>query len=500
MIYDSISFPGGIGKALVLAGLMSCLHPVLGDSAAAQSLDDETRRELAEIVAATLDSVPVAGMAVGVVVGDSLVYARGFGLADLMSGAPVTPGTLFQVGSVSKSFTATVGALLAAGGVLRLDDRLDRHLPGAQLPDSLITLRQLAAHTSGLPRDAPGLRRRHDDYPVLAFTHFELYRGLAESEPSSEPGAEWSYSNFGYGVLGHALERATGLPYEVLVEREVFEPLGMSSSTVTIWPELAGRLATPYYVEADRLVEYTPWDPEALSPASGIASTLRDMGRYVAFQIREGRAGGAVGELQSVRIPVNPELRYGLGWFVEELPGVGTVVSVGGDLDGYVAEIAFSPAHEIGTIVLANTDPAGPLQHLGRWLLASLRAAESAKAAREARFRRAMIHQGLGEWSSAVRGFAELTDGPGPHLPSLYQLGRTGALSGEHLDAAERALTRYLAAEPLPAIPREAARWRLGMVYEHMGRCPDAERQYRVAAEAAYAPAREALAALACTP
>lgn len=496
VIWMATSWRKRRSSQVTAVALLALLMPV---SAAGQaSLDADARAELEEIVPAILDSMPVSGMAVGVVIGDSLVYARGFGVADLETRAPITSETLFQVGSISKSFTATLAATLSDRGLLGFDDLLARHLPHATLPDSAITLRQLAEHTSGLPRDAPGLRRLHGDYPVLAFTHFELYRGLAESELLFAPDSGWSYSNFGYGVLGHVLEMASGTPYEVLLEREILEPLGMASSTVTIWPELADRLATPHSVENGRLAEYTPWDPEALAPASGVASSVTDMGRYVAFQIAAALAGGTLRDQQRPRHRVNDVLSSGRGWFVEEVSGVGEVVSVGGDLDGYVAEIAFSPEHQVGTVILAATDPAGPIQDLGRWLLASALASGGDEAARESRYRRGMIHQGLREWSAAVARFEELAEGPDPHLRALYQLGRTGAISGERLAGAEGALRRYLSTEgPLP-ISRDAAQWRLGNVYEEMGRCRDAEREYRRSAEAGYVPAQNALRRLSC--
>lgn len=456
--------------------------------------------ELETIVASALDSVPIPGMAVGLVTGDRLAYARGFGHADLDSRAPITPRTLFQVGSISKSFTATIAARLVERGKLSFDDPVGEHIPHARLPDPRITLRQLATHTSGLPGDAPNLRRKHGDYPVLAFTHFELYRGLAESELRFPPGSGWGYSNFGYGVLGHALEMATGTPYEVLVEREIFDPLGMESSTVTLWPELADRLATPYYLDDGRLVEYTPWDEEALAPAGGIASTLEDLGRYVSFQLAEASGAGAVARLQRARVATGGGLRYGTGWFVEEMPGLGTVVSVGGDVDGYVGELVLAPRHGLGTIVLANTGDAPLLPHLGRWLLATLRASDNPAAGREARYRRGMLHQALGEWSDAARELSAAASGEEPHLAALYQLGRTGALSGRHLDEAARALEEYLRHDPLPGLSRAAARWRLGAVHERAGRCEAAARQYRqaVAEDPDLEAARAALDRLPC--
>ncbi len=447
-------------------------------------------REIEAAATSLVDSVPWPGAAVGVVAGDSLVWAAGFGVADRTTGEPVGTGTLFQIGSVTKSFTATLAGMAVERGRIAWSDPLaSRMPPGAELPARPMTLGEIAAHRAGLPGDAPTLRRKHGDYPILAFTHFELYRSLAEADLQFEPGEEWGYSNFGYGVLGHVLELRSGLPYETLLGEELLAPLGMASTTVTIWPELAGRLATPYIEDeaTGELVEYTPWDEEALAPAGGAASTVEDLGRYVAFQIRS-RAGteerldvATARDLQAPRSTLSGGLAYGMGWFVESAEGIGEVVSVGGEVDGYTAEIAFAPTRGVGAIALANRGDAYGLPDLVRFALA--RAVGEAGAA-EAAYRRGMIHQAAGEWERALEVFRPLVAREAPRPAALYQVGRTGALSGVGLDEAERALTRYLAL-PEPVGPsKAAARWRLGMVLERVGRCREAAEAYRRAVEA----------------
>lgn len=455
---------------------------------AGQALDPDFVAEIEAAVGALVDSVPWPGAAVGIVVGDSLAFARGFGVADRVTGEPITPETLFQIGSVSKSFTATLAGILIEEGRLSWSDSLAARLPvGAEVPSEPITLGQIASHVSGLPGDAPTLRRKHGDYPILAFTHFELYRSLAESRIAFPPGSQWGYSNFGYALLGHVLELATGLPYEVLVTEELFEPLGMSSSTVTIWPELAPRLATPYIADPETadLVEYTPWDEEALAPAGGIASTLADMGRWVAFQIRaragrEARIGAAtLLDLQSAQWTFPSGNGYGRGWFVERLEGVGEVVSVGGEVDGYTCEIAFAPEGQIGVVVMANRGDALGLPELTRWVLASV---VGGTGLDEALYRRALLHQAAREWGAAFDAFASLAEADPLDPRALYQIGRTGALSGLNLAEAEDALERYLERSPGPGLASHAAaRWRLAMVHQRAGRCAEAEREYALA-------------------
>lgn len=354
--------------------------------AAAQQLPPELGRELERRAAAIVDSHPIPGLAVGVVIGDDLVYAGGFGEADREAGLPVTSRILFQVGSVTKSLTATLAAVLHDRGTLRWDDPIVERLWEPEVvPDTSLTVRHLLTHTSGLPGDPPTLRRRHDDYPILAFTHFELYRSLEAAELSSVPGTEWSYSNFGYGVLGHVLERASGRPYETLLSEELLDPLGMTSTTVTLWPELRGRLATPYYVDdaTGELVRYTAWDEEALAPAGGVSSTVVDLGRFVSFLLRveEGTEGRlertTLRHQQSILHRLSPTHGYGMGWFVEHREDVGRVVYHGGGVDGYSAWLEIAPEHGVGVIVLVNSGRGEPIVPLARWVLSETLASAS---------------------------------------------------------------------------------------------------------------------------
>lgn len=477
-------------RTIVLAlalGLASAILPP--DPIHGQAVGPVVAEEIEAMVRSVADSVPYPGVVVGIVSGDSLEFAMGYGVADRATRKPVDSRTLFQIGSVSKSFTATLTGALAERSALAWSDLLSNYYPpGARLPDAPITLEQVARHMSGLPGDAPTLRRKHGDYPILAFTHFELYRSLAESELSFDPGTDWGYSNFGYAVLGHVLELRTGTPYETLLKEVLLDPLGMASTTVTIWPEVADRLATPYIPDekTGALVEYTPWDQEALAPAGGIASTLEDMGRWVAFQIRaraglEGPSSRSIADrLQRPGWRFPSGNAYGMGWFVETMEGIGEIVSVGGEVDGYTADVVFAPGRGVGVVAMTNRGDGSGLPDLTRWALARVAGARS-----EARYRRGLIHQAGREWSAAIEAFKPLVERSPPDARALYQIGRTGALSGRHLDIAAAALERYLEIEPPPgAFSHAVARWRLGMVHQRAGRCEDAGGEYRAAVEA----------------
>lgn len=375
--------PGSAAVGPRCRALVITLIMLLGltGRAAAQQLPSDIRSALNRRALRIIDQEPIPGLAIGIVLGDSLAYAGGFGVADRETGTPVRPATIFQIGSVTKSLTATLAALFVERGLLAWEDRLGDHLwePDA-VPDTSLSLRHLATHTSGLPGDAPTLRRPHDDYPILAFTHVELYASLRAARLGFEPGTDWAYSNLGYAALGHVLERVSGKPYESLLRDELLDPLGMSSTTVTLWPELSDRLARPYYYDeaSSELTPYTPWDSEALAPAGGVASTVEDLGRLVAFLFRardgrESRIGAASLEaLQSIQWRMDERRGYGMGWFVEEREGVGSVLYHGGGVDGYSAWLALAPRRDLGVIVLVNSGEGDSIVGLADWILARL--------------------------------------------------------------------------------------------------------------------------------
>lgn len=324
---------------------------------------------------------PIPGLAVGIVSGEDLIYSAGFGVANRATGQAITDSTLFQIGSTTKSFTATLMGLLRDEGLLSFDDPASAYLPSdlmgpyrAEVPP--VTLRHLATHTAGIPRQPPTLRRAHGDAPVLAFTHFELYQSIEAAELESAPGERFSYSNFGYAILGHALERAADVPYETLLTQRLLFPLRMRWTTVTLWPRHLERLALPYYPNprTGAIEDYTPWDTEALSPAGGVTSSVRDMARFVALHMRSSDderapvAGSTIHELHAPQATLNPTTAYALGWIVRELEGVGRIVEHGGEVDGYTSYVGFSPDRRIGVVILVNAGSA-PLGELGDGIL-----------------------------------------------------------------------------------------------------------------------------------
>jgi CubicO group peptidase (beta-lactamase class C family) len=332
----------------------------------------------------------VGSVAAAVVVGDSVVWQAAFGLADRAAGILAAPTTLYRAGSISKPVTALVLLALVERGVVTLDDPVARHLPEllrlADLsPHSRpITFRDLAAHTAGLARE-PSIDRAGRG-PVRDWRR-KLMAALPATSATTPPGAGYDYSNVGYALLGLALERAAGRPYEELVKTLVLDPLGMTSSYLEVPRAERHRLAAGYVNLARDVVD--PRVPRAEHrgrgyrvPNDGLYSTVGDLARLAMAMT------GALGDtpitapsrhaaLSDQTAPTEPTARthqaalpgrpasgqpasaplpgtgYGLGF---QLHRIGDTLIAGhsGTVAGYAAYLAFDPATRIGIVLLRN--------------------------------------------------------------------------------------------------------------------------------------------------
>jgi CubicO group peptidase (beta-lactamase class C family) len=339
------------------------------------------------LVEAEVSAQRLPGLVIGVVVDGELAHGRGFGVTDLETQAKPDADTVYRIGSLTKSFTALAVLALRDDGALALDDPLARFLPeaaGLVYPTRdapPITLRQILTHTSGLPRVGNFDAHRPDREGV---SEEELARSLSGFALESPPGSAFSYSNLGYGLLGLAAGRAARAPLRALVTKRILEPLGMTS---TGWDRAgvpAARIATPYRRGASGALEpaITP-TLGAIDPAGGLYSSLRDMARYVAFQlsaypprdapdtgpvrrssVREAhqnalRSGGLRVRLREAPAPgeglvTASASSYGYGWLVAETCDFDHIVEHNGAIDGYSAFVTFLPESGVGLVALAN--------------------------------------------------------------------------------------------------------------------------------------------------
>lgn len=344
------------------------------------------------------------GMSYAVVVDGDAVLVRGLGVRDssakVMSVAgQVAPDTVFRIASMSKSFTAMAVLLLRDEGKLSLDDAAERHVPelrGWKLPtaDSApITLRQLLAHTAGLPEDNPQGDR------TLAMTPQRLSAWLAGGVPfSSAPGSTFEYSNLGFVILGRVVTRLSGQPYQEFVRDRLLLPLGLRDTRYDPAGVPPARLARGHKRDG------TGWADEPLladgeaGAMGGLLTTAPDLARYVAFMLsawpprdepergpvlrrtlREMQAGQGSPDLYTRRqLPGGPAAAfaesYGFGLSATVDCNFGRVIDHGGGLPGFGSMMRWLPDHGVGVLVLGNSTyfgAGGPARTLLRELSAT---------------------------------------------------------------------------------------------------------------------------------
>lgn len=319
----------------------------------------------------SVETAHYPSLSVTIVRNGEIGYSKAFGFADIAEERLATPQTPYRVASVTKAFTATLAALLDEQGVISLDAPATQYLPtGVSISTTAnvgatITLRQLASHTSGLPRGVPGrvqtVEGRYDLEPG------RLYKHLARVKLDSEPGSSEQYSNLGFGLLGHVLERAAGKPFDRLVAEHICAPLNLRETSIEVDDKL--RPAVGYGSRVPR-EEQTHSYRERLAGSGGLMTSSEDLGKFLAAHMSAGVFSAEVLEQLHTAslLSDGTEARTALGWSIRSSDYVGTVVQKNGGRSNCSAWIGFAPNYNVGVAVVTNCgDP--DVDSLGRWLL-----------------------------------------------------------------------------------------------------------------------------------
>ena len=268
----------------------------------------------------------------------------------------VDSNAVFEIGSITKTFTATILADMVARGEVRLDDPVAKYLPdSAHVPSrngKQITLVDLAIQSSGLPRLPSNLAPRDPGNPYADYSVQQLYAFLAGYQLTRDIGATYEYSNLGMGLLGLALARKAGTSYEALVTRRILTPLGMRETAITLTPAMRAHLAPGHDADGNVVPN---WDMPTLAAAGALRSTTRDMLTYVAANL--DTTSGLGRAMQTAHTPRHeagsPNMRIGLAWHILSRPA-GNLVWHNGGTGGYRTFSGFDPARGIGVVVLSN--------------------------------------------------------------------------------------------------------------------------------------------------
>lgn len=312
-----------------------------------------------------------AGFAVAVVKKDKVIYAKGFGYRDMEKKLPVTPNTLFAIGSCTKAFTASVLGLLEKDGKLDLDKPAREYLPELHFfNDDLnthVTVRDMMCHRTGLPRH---------DYSWYLFntsSKDSLLERIKYQEPTAELRQTWQYNNFMFLAQGVIAEKLTGNSWEKNIKEKLFTPLEMNSSNTSIAElQKSSEPSLGYYVYKDSIIKKIDYyNINGMAPAGSINSNVNEMANWVITWINGGKFKGKeilpapyVSEAMSSQMVIGgglpdkekPDIyfsNYGLGWFLASYRGHYRVEH-GGNIDGFSASTCFFPSDSIGIIVLTN--------------------------------------------------------------------------------------------------------------------------------------------------
>jgi len=317
------------------------------------------------------------GLSIGIIYDQEVVWARGFGYANVEARVTTTPQTIYRIASITKPFTSTAIMQLRDAGALQLDDPLTKHLPwfSIQQPatDALpITIRHLLTHTSGLPREAAFPYWTDAD----AFPTFEQIRATVPHQDTVLPTeTRWAYSNLALALAGQVVEMVSGQAYASYIQQHILEPLGMRSTYVASPDPQHPQLATGY----SRRLPHSPRHPspftdcQGLTPAANMSSTVEDLARFAMLQFRTDPVGGAqilrgstLREMQRVHwLEPDWQAGWGLGFRIVRQHGK-TYVGHGGSVRGYRTEVRLCPNDKIAVIVLTNADDGYPLMYVDK--------------------------------------------------------------------------------------------------------------------------------------
>jgi D-alanyl-D-alanine carboxypeptidase len=343
------------------------LFPLLLSAGVADNPDVRGQERLFESwIRGQMVSRHLPGIAVGVVFEQELVWAKGFGLADVDTRLPMTPATKFRMASHSKLFTSTAIMQLREAGKLRLDDPVAKYLPWfkiapAEPDDPPITIEELVTHSSGLPREA-GAHWSTYDFPTEA----QVRDYIAGHQAAFPPEVRWKYSNLALGVAGMVVEAVSGEKFSEYVQKHIFTPLGMSASSVDRKVE---DLAVGYgRLMPDGSRKKMPFiDARALGAATGVTSNVEDMAKFVSLQFRNGRIGGSqilssgsLREMHRVRVLENDWTRGNAIGFAVSRERDKVYVGHGGSYPGYKTQTLIQLDGKVGVIVLTNEDDGNP--------------------------------------------------------------------------------------------------------------------------------------------
>jgi len=326
----------------------TCVFLALAVSAASLARADRVD----DYIKGEMDKRQIPGVALNIIQNGKSIKTAAYRLANIELQAPVKPETVFEIGSITKQFTAAGILLLAQQGKLSVDDKITAHLKSA--PDSWtnITLRHLLTHTSGL-KNYTGL----DGFELTKhLTQEQFIKAIAVQPREFAPGESWKYCNTGFNLLGFIIENVSGEKYWDFMGARIFRPLGMDSTG----DRRPGRIIpnrAAGYEQANHVLINRDYDLTDVFSAGAIVSTVLDLAKWNAALDGEGLLDAHSKEQMWTAARLNsgkPE-KYGFAWFLDSVEGHPNI-GHSGATSGFSASIQRFPDDHLAVILLTNTD------------------------------------------------------------------------------------------------------------------------------------------------
>jgi D-alanyl-D-alanine carboxypeptidase len=428
-------------------------------------------------VAAEMERRHIPGLSLAVISAGKVVKVKGYGFADVEHREPVTPETVFKIGSMSKQFLATGIMLLAQQGKLNVDDPISKYFAGTPSSWSAITVRHFLNHTSGVEREGPAYNKRkvQPDSVVVQSTFADTLL--------FPTGSKFGYCNVCYFALADVIARVSGTPWDVFLTQRVFSPQGMMSTATTT------TASAPHSAKGYEWQEKSFWhraryaisdQNTALRPSGAFRSTVLDLVKWDAALYRDDVLTRASRETMwtPTRLTDGNTAWYGFGWFTDSLWGH-PWVGHGGNVNGFSAEMSRFPNDSLTVIVLTNKDGEGYREFADQiarpYLLERMEPPLVAALAQDndsltAHKRLASLYLSHQSYVKALPVLEKIVQQRPADRGTLLALGLAGAEGGIALNRAESALNAFLALPPIsgrgPGSNYPLAHYRLALIYE----------------------------------
>ena len=294
----------------------------------------------------------IPGLTLKVIRDGKTIKTAAYGLANVELNVPAKPETVFEIGSITKQFTAAGILLLAQDGKLSVDDKINQHLKNTPEAWGNVTIRHLLTHTSGI-KSYTGLEGfqiwRH-------LTQEQFIQSIGKEPMEFQPGDSWKYCNTGFNLLGYIIENVSGKNYWEFMSESVFQPLGMTATTKR-QPSLVIPNRASGYEQTNHVWMNRDSDLTEVFSAGAIASTVGDLAKWDTALDSDRLLNAASKEQMWTPVKINDgkTRKYGFGWNVDALEGHKNI-GHGGSTSGFNASIQRFPDDRLAVIILTNTD------------------------------------------------------------------------------------------------------------------------------------------------